>query len=110
MADAQTIIAFDEGELPPAGTYAFELDLSGESGCDIINDLVWLIGSLHAPYEVRANARRIDPDQIGKHHTRLTVWSTDRNNADFLLLMSELGVNVVRAYPGKETPPGRSSR
>jgi hypothetical protein len=98
-ADATTVIAFDEGELPPAGTYAFDLDLSGQSGCDLIEQLVWLIGSLQAPYEIRANRRPIAADDIGDHFSRLTVWTTDRNNADFLLLMSELGVKVVRSYP-----------
>lgn len=106
MSDTQTIIAFDEGELPPHGAYCFELDLSGETGCEIIEDLVWLIGSLKAPYEVRANAKPIEPDEIGPQFKRLTVWTNDRNNADFLLLLSELGVKVVRSVPrdGDERP------
>lgn len=101
MAAAQTVIAFDKGDLPPAGTYSFELDLSGENGCDIIQDLTWLVRSLKAPYEIRANARPISPDEISTHFTRLTVWTNDRTNADFLLLLSELGVKVVRAMPGQ---------
>ncbi|TVR98979.1 MAG: hypothetical protein EA406_05280 [Rhodospirillales bacterium] len=99
VSDARTIIAFDEGVLPPAGTYAFELDLSGHNGCDIIEQIAWLVRSLRAPYEIRANDQAISPDEIGRHHTRLTVWTNDRSNADFLLLVHELGVDVVRSYP-----------
>lgn len=105
MSDTQTIIAFDEGELPPQGAYCFELDLSGETGCELIEELVWLIRSLKAPYEVRANAEPIEPDEIGPQFTRLTVWTNDRNNADFLLLLSELGVKVVRSFPREEDAP-----
>lgn len=99
MSPPETVIAFDAGDLPPAGTYAFELDLSGQNGCDIIEQLVWLIKSLQAPYEIRANRQPIRAEDIGEHFSRLTVWTTDRNNANFLLLMSELGVKVVRSYP-----------
>ena len=52
MTQAKTIIAFDEGRLPPAGTYAFELDLTGENGCAMVETLVWLIDSLKSPFEV----------------------------------------------------------
>lgn len=102
VAQPRTIIAFDEGSLPPVGTYAFELDLSGQSGCDIIEQITWLIRSLEAPYEIRANEELISPDDIGTHHTKLTVWTNDRTNADFLLLVHELGVNVVRSFPGQQ--------
>lgn len=102
VSEPRTIIAFDEGDLPPVGTYAFELDLSGQSGCDIIEQLTWLIRSLEAPYEIRANEETISADDIGTHHTKLTVWTNDRTNADFLLLVHELGVNVVRAFPSQQ--------
>jgi hypothetical protein len=108
VSEPRTIIAFDEGDLPPVGTYAFELDLSGQSGCDIIEQITWLIRSLEAPYEIRANEELISPDDIGTHHTKLTVWTNDRTNADFLLLVHELGVNVVRSFPSQqhqERPP-----
>ncbi len=42
--------AFDEGEVAPTGSYAFELDLSGQSGCDIIEQIVWMIEPLESPY------------------------------------------------------------
>ena len=102
MSEPRTIIAFDEGDLPPMGTYAFELDLSGQNGCDIIEQITWLIRSLAAPYEVRANEEVISSDDIGTHHTKLTVWTNDRTNADFLLLVHELGVNVVRSLPNEQ--------
>lgn len=105
MSEPRTIIAFDEGELPPAGTYAFELDLSGQSGCDMIEQITWLVRSMKAPYEVRANEDAISPDQIGMHHTKLTVWTNDRDNADFLLLVHELGIKVVRSFPEHEVRP-----
>jgi hypothetical protein len=104
VSEPRTIIAFDEGDLPPLGTYAFELDLSGQNGCDIIEQITWLIRSLSAPYEIRANEEVISPDDIGAHHTKLTVWTNDRTNADFLLLVHELGVNVVRSLPSQERP------
>ena len=104
MSEPRTIIAFDEGDLPPLGTYAFELDLSGQNGCEIIEQITWLIRSLSAPYEIRANEELISPDDIGTHHTKLTVWTNDRTNADFLLLVHELGVNVVRSLPSQERP------
>ena len=43
MAEKQLVIAFDEGEVAPTGSYPFELDLSGQSGCDIIEQIVWMI-------------------------------------------------------------------
>ncbi len=100
MVARKLVIAFDEGEVAPAGSYAFELDLSGQSGCDIIEQIVWMIESLESPYEVRVNRRRVSAGEIGDAHTRMTVWTNDRDNADFLWLMHELGVKVVRAVPG----------
>ena len=100
MAEKRLVIAFDEGEVAPAGSYAFELDLSGQSGCDIIEQIVWMIDSLDSPYEVRVNRRPVSADEIGDAHTRMTVWTNDRDNADFLWLMHELGVKLVRAVPG----------
>ena len=46
------------------------------------------------------NQRPVSADEIGDAHTRMTVWTNDRDNADFLWLMHELGVKVVRAVPG----------
>lgn len=100
MAEKRLVIAFDEGEVPPAGSYAFELDLSGQSGCEIIEQMVWMIDSLKSPYEVRVNQRPVTPDEIGTGHAHMTVWTNDRENADFLWLMHELGVKVVRSVPG----------
>ncbi len=100
MVARKLVISFDEGEVAPAGSYAFELDLSGQSGCDIIEQIVWMIESLESPYEVRVNRRRVSAGEIGGAHTRMTVWTNDRDNADFLWLMHELGVKVVRAVPG----------
>ncbi len=99
MAATQLVIAFDEGEVAPEGSYAFEIDLSGQTGCDIIEQIGWLIGSLKTPYEVRVNQRTVRPDELGPAHTKLTVWTDDRNNADFLWLMHELGVELVRSIP-----------
>lgn len=99
MTQAKTIIAFDEGRLPPAGTYAFELDLTGENGCAMVETLVWLIDSLKSPFEVWAGQEQVSPDELADSYTKLTVWTSDRDNADFLLLMHELGVDVVRAQP-----------
>ncbi len=84
MAEKHLVIAFDEGEVAPAGSYAFELDLSGQSGCDIIEQIVWLIESLESPYEVRVNKRTVSAGEIGCAHARMTVWTNDRDNADFL--------------------------
>ncbi len=99
MAENRLVIAFDEGEVAPAGSYAFELDLSGQSGCDIIEQIVWMIESLESAYEVRVNQRPASAAEIGIAHTRMTVWTNDRDNADFLWLMHELGVKLVRAVP-----------
>jgi hypothetical protein len=106
--EVQTTIAFDEGTVPPAGTYAFDVDLSGQNGCEIIDQLTWLMGSLRSPYEIRAGQQPIGPEDIGHHFTRLTVWTNDRDNADFLLLLHELGVDVVRAIPAHEVAPAPS--
>jgi hypothetical protein len=38
----------------------------------------------------------VTADQLGQSYNRLTVWTNDRTNSDFLLLMSELGVKVHR--------------
>ena len=104
MAEQQKklVIAFDEGEVAPAGTYAFELDLTGQSGCELIEQMGWLIESLESPYEVRVNRRPVSPDELGATYTSLTVWTNDANNADFLWLMHELGVDVHRAIPAHE--------
>ncbi|MFQ5953694.1 MAG: hypothetical protein ACE5JZ_01350 [Kiloniellales bacterium] len=98
----QLVIAFDEGEVAPAGTYAFELDLTGQSGCEIIEQMTWLIESLNSPYEVRVNQRPVTPDDLGTAYTTLTVWTNDANNADFLWLMHELGVKVYRSTPADD--------
>ena len=41
VAEKRLVIAFGEGEVAPSGSYAFELDLSGQSGCEIIEPIVW---------------------------------------------------------------------
>ncbi len=96
MTDPKLIISFSQGEVAPQGKYGFELDLSGQSGCDVIEQMLFLIRSLHSPYEIFSDAEPVTPDQIGPSYQKLTVWTNDRSNADFLLLMSELGVKVHR--------------
>ena len=96
MDDPKVIISFSEGEVEPQGKYGFELDLSGQSGCDVIEQLLFLVRSLESPYQIFSNAQPVTPDQVGERYQRLTVWTNDRTNADFLLLMSELGVKVHR--------------
>jgi len=80
----------------PQGKYGFELDLSGQSGCDVIEQMLFLVRSLESPYQIFSNKQPVTPDQVGMGYNRLTVWTNDRTNADFLLLMSELGIKVHR--------------
>lgn len=96
MDDPKLIISFSEGEVEPQGKYGFELDLTGQSGCDVIEQMLFLIRSLDSPYQVFSNAEPVSPDEVGQSYQHLTVWTNDRTNADFLLLMSELGVKVHR--------------
>jgi len=96
MDDPKLIISFSEGEVEPQGKYGFELDLSGQSGCDVIEQMLFLVRSLESPYQIFSNTKPVTPDQVGQAYQRLTVWTNDRRNSDFLLLMSELGVNVHR--------------
>lgn len=96
MDAPKLIISFSEGEVAPQGKYGFELDLSGQSGCDVIEQMMFLIRSLESPYQIFADAKPVSPDEVGDAYQRLTVWTNDQNNSDFLLLMSELGVKVHR--------------
>lgn len=96
MDDPKLIISFSEGKVEPQGRYGFELDLSGQSGCDVLEQMMFLIRSLESPYQIFSNARAVTPDEVGDAYQRLTVWTNDSNNSDFLLLMSELGVTVHR--------------
>lgn len=96
MDDPKLIISFSEGEVEPQGKYGFELDLTGQNGCDVIEQMLFLIRSLDSPYQVFSNAEPVSLDEVGQSYQHLTVWTNDRTNADFLLLMSELGVNVHR--------------
>jgi hypothetical protein len=96
MDGPKLIISFSEGEVEPQGKYGFELDLSGQSGCDVIEQMLFLVRSLESPYQIFSNKQPVTPDQVGMGYNRLTVWTNDRTNADFLLLMSELGIKVHR--------------
>ena len=96
MDAPKLIISFSEGEVAPQGKYGFELDLSGQSGCDVIEQMMFLIRSLESPYQIFSNAEPVSPDEEGDTYQRLTVWTNDQSNSDFLLLMSELGVKVHR--------------
>jgi len=96
MDDPKLIISFSEGEVEPQGKYGFELDLSGQSGCDVIEQMLFLVRSLQSPYQIFSNTEPVTADEVGEGYQKLTVWTNDRSNADFLLLMSELGVNVRR--------------
>lgn len=96
MTDPKLFISFSAGEVEPQGKYGFELDLSGQSGCDVIEQMLFLIDSLESPYQIFSNAEPVTRDKIGLSYRRLNVWTNDRTNADFLLLMSELGVKVHR--------------
>lgn len=89
-------IAFGEGNIEPLGQYGFELDLSGQSGCDLLEHLLFLIRSLESPYRLLADQTPVSPEEIDGTHTRITIWTDDRANRDFLMLMSELGVTVAR--------------
>jgi len=89
-------IAFGEGNIEPLGQYGFELDLSGQSGCDLLEHLLFLIRSLDSPYRLLADQRPVSPEEIDETHTRITIWTDDQANRDFLMLMSELGVTVAR--------------
>ena len=94
--DPKITIAFGEGDIEPQGEYGFELDLSGQNGCDLLENLLFLIESLDSPFQLLADKVPISPDAIDPTHTRLTIWTDDRSNKDFLMLMSELGVTVAR--------------
>ena len=96
MDDPKLIISFSEGEVEPQGKYGFELDLTGHNGCDVIEQMLFLIRSLDSPYQVFSNAEPVSLDEVGQSYQHLTVWTNDRTNSDFLLLMSELGVKVHR--------------
>ncbi|MEM9682654.1 MAG: hypothetical protein AAF942_05265 [Pseudomonadota bacterium] len=96
MDDPKLIISFSEGEIEPQGKYGFELDLTDQSGCDVIEQMLFLIRSLESPYQVFSNSEPVTPDEVGQAYQHLTVWTNDRTNADFLLLMSELGIKVHR--------------
>lgn len=96
MEDPKLIISFSEGEVEPQGKYGFELDLSGQSGCDVIEQMLFLVRSLESPYQIFSNTEPVTPDEVGEGYQKLTVWTNDGSNADFLLLMSELGVKVQR--------------
>lgn len=98
MTQPNLIIAFSEGDVEPLGKYGFELDLSAQNGCDLLEQMLFLIRSLNSPYQVLAGAEPVEPDQIEDGaYRKLTVWTNDKSNADFLLLMSELGVTVQRS-------------
>lgn len=104
-------IAFGEGVIEPLGEYGFELDLSGQSGCDLLEHLLFLIRSLDSPYQLLAGQTPVTPDQIDDSHTKITIWTDDRANRDFLMLMSELGVTVSRPeLLGQARPIGRAAR
>lgn len=98
MNDAKPdlVIAFGEGDIEPLGQYGFEVDLSRQSGCDLLEHLLFLIRSLDSPYRLLADKVPVTPDEIDESHTRITIWTNDRANRDFLMLMSELGVTVSR--------------
>ena len=96
MDEPELIISFSEGEVEPQGKYGFELDLSGQNGCDVIGQMLFLIDSLESPYRIFANTKPVSAHEVGDSYRRLTVWTNDSRNADFLLLMSELGVKVHR--------------
>jgi hypothetical protein len=96
MDDPKLIISFSEGKVEPQGKYGFELDLSGQSGCDVLEHMMFLIRSLESPYQIFSNTEPVTAEEVGEDYQRLTVWTNDRSNADFLLLMSELGVKVDR--------------
>ena len=98
MTQPNLIISFSEGDVEPLGKYGFELDLSAQNGCDLLEQLLFLVRSLNSPYQVLAGAEPVSPEDIDENaYRKLTVWTNDKSNADFLLLMSELGVTVQRS-------------
>jgi hypothetical protein len=96
MSTSDLTIAFSEGHVEPLGKYGFDLDLSGQSGCDVIEHLLFLVQSLEHPYQIIAGGDPVRPTELSRDYSRLTVWTNDQNNAGFLLLMSELGVEIQR--------------
>ncbi len=100
MGTPEVTIAFSEGNVEPLGKYGFVLDLSGQSGCDVIEHLLFLVKSLEHPYQIIAGGNPVHPTELSRDYSRLTVWTNDKNNADFLLLMSELGVEIQRPDGG----------
>lgn len=96
MSNSDLTIAFSEGNVEPLGKYGFNLDLSGQSGCDVIEHLLFLVKSLEHPYQIIAGGNPVKPTELSRDYSRLTVWTNDQNNAGFLLLMSELGVEIQR--------------
>ena len=81
----ELIIAFGEGNIEPLGQYGFELDLSGQSGCDLLENLLFLIKSLESPYQLLANEVPVSPEDLDESHTRITIWTDDGANRDFLM-------------------------
>ena len=65
---------------------------------DVLEQMMFLIDSLESPYQIFSNAEPVTRDKVGLSYKRLNVWTNDRTNADFLLLMSELGVKVHRTH------------
>lgn len=96
MSTPDLTIAFSEGNVEPLGKYGFVLDLSGQSGCDVIEHLLFLVKSLEHPYQIIAGGNPVHPSDLSRDYSRLTVWTNDKSNAGFLLLMSELGVEIQR--------------
>lgn len=101
----ELVIAFGEGNVEPLGRYGFELDLTGQSGCDLLENLLFLIQSLESPYRLLADQTPVSPADIDETHTRITIWTDDHTNRDFLMLMSELGVTVTRPDLMEPDPP-----
>ncbi|MCG8548561.1 MAG: hypothetical protein MJE12_30530 [Alphaproteobacteria bacterium] len=98
MTQPNLIISFSEGDVEPLGKYGFELDLTAQNGCDVLEQLLFLVRSLNSPYQVLAGAQPVLPEEVDEAaYRKLTVWTNDKSNADFLLLMSELGVTVERS-------------
>lgn len=101
----ELVIAFGEGNVEPLGRYGFELDLTGQNGCDLLENLLFLIQSLESPYRLLADQAPVAPQDIDESHTRITIWTDDHANRDFLMLMSELGVTVTRPELLETGPP-----
>ncbi|MDH3703413.1 MAG: hypothetical protein OEU46_19095 [Alphaproteobacteria bacterium] len=98
------VIAFSEENIEPLGQYGFELDISGHNGCELLEQLLFLIQSLETPYQLLADQEPISAEEIDDTHTRIAVWTDDQANHDFLMLMTELGVTVKRAVHDKSVP------